>query len=403
MELKSINKKVDKITILGKGTVGCLAASYFSKNTNAEIEWIYDSKIDAQSVGEGSTLPFGKGFWNQINMGYGTLEALGGGIKKGIRKIGYGGVGDYIHEFPLGDIAIHFSSKMLQTYIPNVLESRGVEIVDKYINNHDEIDADYIIDCSGRPDSFDEFNEAEHIAVNAAYIVQSPCRGPLFDYTLTVARPYGWVFGIPLGDRTSIGYMYNEDISTLEEVQADMKEMMAEYGFPQSTETKSFSFKNYYRKQNFTDRVAYNGNASYFLEPLEATSVGTADHINQAVLGMIRHDTPLVSTNAWYLNELKSTEQMIMLHYLNGSKYNTPFWEYAKERASKSMEQMIKSNKFRDIASLALQNYSEPDFSKLVGEPGEYGQWPAYSYLQNFKGLGIGQDIDSMLRNYETK
>src|SRR6056300_360819 len=349
MDLRSINKKIDKITILGKGTVGCLAASYFSKNTNAEIEWIYDSKIEAQSVGEGSTLPFGQGFWREANMGWGTLEVLGGSIKKGIRKIGYGGIGDYLHEFPLGSTAIHFSSRMLQKYIPNVLESRGVDIVDRNISSHDDIDADYIIDCSGRPKDFTDFYEAEHIAVNAAYIVQSPCRGPLFDYTLTVARPHGWIFGIPLADRVSIGYLYNENISTKEEVMQDLKEMMAEYGFPQSNQINSFSFNNYYRKENFTERVAYNGNASYFLEPLEATSVGTADHINQAVLGMIRHDRPLVSSNAWYINELKATEQMIMMHYLNGSKYKTPFWEYAGERAAKSMKEMVKSNKFRDI------------------------------------------------------
>ena len=403
MSIQSINKKVNKITIIGKGTVGCMAASFFKNKTNADIEWIYDSKQAAQSVGEGSTLPFGRSFWAEVNMGWGTVEALGGSIKKGIRKIGYAGVGDYLHEFPLGDAAIHFSSKMLQNYIPSVLEKKGVDIIDKRIISHDEIDADYIIDCSGRPTDFSEFDDAEFIAVNAAHIVQSPCRGPLFDYTLTVARPYGWIFAIPLVDRVSVGYMYNKDINTLEEVKEDMKEMMSQYGFPMSDQTNSFEFSNYYRKENFTSRVAYNGNASYFLEPLEATSVGTADHINQAVLGMLQHDRPIVSNNAWYQGELKATEQMIMLHYLNGSKYKTAFWDYAGERAAKSLEEMIKSNKFRDIAALALSNYKDPNYPKLVGEPGEYGQWPAFSYLQNFKGLGLAVKIDEKLREYETQ
>lgn len=402
MELHSINKKVDKITIIGKGTAGCIAASYFKKNTNAEIEWIYDSNQAAQSVGEGSTLPFARGFYEQINMGWGTLEALGGSIKKGIRKIGYSGIGDYLHEFPLGQTAIHFSSKMLQQYVPNVLEKKGVDIIDKRINSHDEVDADYIIDCSGKPADLSDCYEAEHIAVNATYIVQSPCRGPLFDYTLTVARPYGWIFAIPLRDRVSVGYLYNDKINTLDEVKVDMKEMMDAYGFPQSNETNDFKFNNYYRKENFTSRVAYNGNASYFLEPLEATSVGTADHINIAVLGMIQHDRPVISSNAWYLNELKATEHMIMLHYLKGSKYDTPFWKYAKERAEVSLDQMMMSNKFRDIAAMALSNFVDPDFSAMAASPMEYGQWPSFSYLQNFKGLNIGQLVDTKLREYET-
>lgn len=399
---KSINKKINKITIIGKGTVGCMAASFFKDKTSADIEWIYDSKQAAQSVGEGSTLAFGKSFFAQVNMGFGTVEALGGSIKKGVRKIGYGGIGDYLHEFPLGDVAVHFSSKMLQDYIPSVLEKRGVDILDKRVDSYDELDTDYIIDCSGRPDDFKEFHEAEHIAVNAAHIVQSPCRGPLFDYTLAVARPYGWIFAIPLVNRVSVGYLYNKDINTLEEVKEDMKEMMTQYGFLMSDQTSSFTFNNYRRKKNFTERVAYNGNASFFLEPMEATSVGTADHINETLLHMIQHDTPLVSANAWYQNELKATEQMIMLHYLNGSKYKTPFWDYAGERAAKSLESMIKSNKFRDIAALALANFKEPDFSKLVGPPGEYGQWPAFSYLQNFKGLGIAHKVDDKIREFET-
>ena len=33
----------------------------------------------------------------------------------------------------------------------------------------------------------------------------------------------------------------------------------------------------------------------------------------------------------------------------------------------------------------------------------EYGQWPAYSYLQNFKGLNIAQDIDNHIKDYELK
>lgn len=403
MSNRSINKKVDKITIIGKGTVGCMAASYFKDKTSADIEWIYDSKQAAQSVGEGSTLPFGKTFWEEVNLGYGTLEALGGSLKKGIRKMGYNGVGDYLHEFPLGDVAIHFNSEMLQKYIPSVLEQKGVDIIDKRILSHDEIDADYIIDCSGRPKDFTDFHEAEHIAVNAAYVMQSPCRGPLFDYTLTVARPYGWIFAIPLQNRVSIGYMYNKDISNIDEIKVDMQEFASQYGFASSEEINSFTFTNYRRKENFTDRVAYNGNASFFLEPLEATSVGTADHINQAVLGMINHDRPLVANNAWYEDELKSTEQMIMLHYLNGSKYKTPFWDYAGERAAKSLDEMVKSNKFRDIAALALANYKNPSFPKLMSGPGEYGQWPAYSYLQNFKGLGIAQKIDDKIREYETQ
>ncbi len=399
--MKGLSKRINKVAIIGKGTAGCISASYLRKTLNAEIEWIYDSEKPAQSVGEGSTIPLARGFFNELNMNYAALEYLGGSIKKGIRKIGYNGVGDYLHEFPLGELAIHFSSKMLQDYIPKVLESKGVDIIDKKITSHDEVDADYIIDCSGYPKDMKGYNEAEFTSVNAAHIVQSPCRGPLFDYTFTVARPFGWIFAIPLADRTSCGYLYNKDINTLEEVTEDMKAFMEEYRFPYSDNINSFEFQSYHKKEVFTERATYNGNAAFFLEPLEATSVGTIDWINRTVVAMMQKDLSFNEANSFFTKEIKQTEHMIMLHYLNGSKYNTPFWDFAKPRAEASAKEMVQSNLFRDIAALALKNFQEPDFPSMI-DVGEYGQWPPYSYFQNFKGLAIAQNIDNLIREFET-
>lgn len=398
--MKGLNKRINKVAIIGKGTAGCIAASYFRKTLNTEVEWIFDSNTPAQSVGEGSTIPLARGFFNELNMNYSTLDYLGGSIKKGIRKIGYNGVGDYLHEFPLGEHAIHFSSKMLQSYIPKVLENKGVDIVDKLVTSHDDVDADYIIDCTGAPKSLEDYDEAEYTSVNAAHIVQSPCRGPLFDYTFTVARPFGWVFAIPLADRTSCGYLYNKNINTLEEVEEDMKAFMSEFNFPYSDDINSLEFNSYHKKEVFTERATYNGNAAFFLEPMEATSVGTVDWINRTVVAMMQKDLDFKTANSFFKREIKQTEHMIMLHYLNGSKYNTPFWAAAKPRAEASAKEMVQSNMFRDIASLALQNFKEPDFPKMI-DVGEYGQWPPYSYFQNFKGLAIAQKIDDLIREFE--
>jgi len=398
--MKGLNKRINKVAIIGKGTAGCIAASYFRKTLNTEVEWIFDSNTPAQSVGEGSTIPLARGFFNELNMNYSTLDYLGGSIKKGIRKIGYNGVGDFLHEFPLGEHAIHFSSKMLQSYIPKVLESKGVDIVDKLVTSHDDVDADYIIDCTGAPKSLEDYDEAEYTTVNAAHIVQSPCRGPLFDYTFTVARPFGWVFAIPLADRTSCGYLYNKNINTLEEVEEDMKAFMSEFNFPYSDDINSLEFNSYHKKEVFTERATYNGNAAFFLEPMEATSVGTVDWINRTVVAMMQKDLDFKTANSFFKREIKQTEHMIMLHYLNGSKYNTPFWDAAKPRAEASAKEMVQSNMFRDIASLALQNFKEPDFPKMI-DVGEYGQWPPYSYFQNFKGLAIAQKIDDLIREFE--
>ena len=266
---------------------------------------------------------------------------------------------------------------MLRPLVSQRLKAKGVDIVDRKIASHSDIDADYIIDCSGKPDSWEDFNDAEHIAVNATHIVQSPIKGPLFDYTLCEARPFGWIFAIPLVERTSCGYMYNKDITTLDEVKQDMKAWMTNMKLPYSEKQNNFEFKNYYRKQNYTDRVCYNGNASFFLEPLEATSVA-------------------LKLAIFELPEIRESKNMIMMHYFAGSKYDNKFWQFAKKKGKDSMAEMIKSSKFRDIVATVLSQYEDPIFDEMLSA--EYGQWPPYSYWQNFRGLNIAKDVDNMIK-----
>ena len=59
--------------------------------------------------------------------------------------------------------------------------------------------------------------------------------------------------GIPLQNRCSIGYMYNNKINSLEEVKEDVKNIFEEFNLQPSETTNAFSFKNYYRNTNFED------------------------------------------------------------------------------------------------------------------------------------------------------
>ena len=399
--MNNVRREINKIAIIGKGTAGCMAASHFANTHHAQIDWIYDPETPAQSVGEGSTLPLPNTLFNQLNLGYASLEQLGGSIKKGIRKRDYNGLGDYLHEFPLGKVGIHFSANALQSVTPKILEKRGINLVEKKIISHDDIDADYIIDCSGRPASLKEYFKAEHVLVNAVVTEQFQCPGPLFDYTLTVARPFGWVFAIPLLNRVSVGYLYNENINSKEEVDEDMEKFLKEYGFYPSYESKGFSFDSYYRKKNFTERATYNGNASFFLEPLEATSVGMVETINKLTGMILNQDFGLDAANSIFIDEMKAIEHMIMLHYFAGSKYDTEFWRLAKKKGEESTRELAGNNKFRSILTKALTNFSNPHFGELLEI--EHGQWPAFSYLQNLKGLGIAMDVDLLVKEHDKR
>ena len=391
--------KKKKIAIIGQGTAGCLAVSQLNmKYPNTEVIWYHSPYIKAQSVGEGSILGFPQLLRESLDMGYKELKEIDGTFKHGIRKINWGGSGDFIHPFPLNGCGLHFNANKFQKYVTEYFNFT-TNIVEQHIKSHNDIDADYIIDCTGTPKNFKETYISPYISVNAAHVTQCYWDYPKFDYTLTIARPYGWVFGIPLKNRCSIGYIYNSDISTLDEVKEDVKHIFEEYGLIPSETTNSLSFKNYYRKENFTNRVAYNGNASFFLEPIEATSIGMAMDINDKAFDIIYNNKLPTVQNYKYLSYIKEIEHMISLHYLAGSKFNTEFWDFSLKKAISCFKNQTPEN-FKYLFNLS-QEYQKNNRINAYLQDSNYSfsQWSVESYNIHLKEFDLNSKIYNIINN----
>ena len=382
-----------KIAVLGKGTAGSQAVIHFLRHMpDCEIEWHYDPSIPTQAVGEGSVLTLSRNMFQNLNFNYADLDKVDGTLKTGIYKSGWGNnQADFLHSFAPPLVSLHFNARGLQNYIFEQIKDQ-VKIVEHNTSSGD-IDADLIMDCSGRPAAFDEFNTPSYIPVNSVHVTQCYWDYPKFQHTLTVARPYGWVFGVPLKNRCSIGYLYNSNINTLEEVKEDVKNIIAQYNLIASNDTNSFTFGNYYRKRNYNGRIVYNGNASFFLEPLEATSVGVMDHIQRASCDLWNGNISEETANLKYKQLIEQIESVIMLHYFAGSNYKTDFWKFAQERAVKSIENASKDINF-------IKVYTESKAGKtanLCPSASEYGLWHSIAFNQNVKGLGIEQELDNLV------
>jgi hypothetical protein len=397
-----------KMVVLGRGTAGAQAMAHFVKNakSNWELEWHYDPNTPTQAVGEGSTLELPINLYNNLNFSYDELSKINGSLKAGIWKEGWNPNGEsFLHSFQPPAVALHFNAIALQNYVFDKIKDK-VTLVEHNITS-DQIDADYIMDCSGKPSDLSLFDESEYIAVNSVYVTQCYWDFPRFNHTLAIARPYGWVFGIPLNNRCSIGYMYNNNINTLEEVKEDVKYIFEKYNLQPSNDTNSFSFGSYGRKVNYTDRIVYNGNASFFLEPLEATSIGVMSHIQHNAYYMWTKLKHIDTVNADYKRLLNETEVFIMMHYYAGSQFNTKFWDYARERGERCMESVKHDKKFIAFVkeSLNMGTYNNHQSIPEYINNSYGGQYTIHwlgSILQNIKGLGVENQLLNMI-NGEVK
>jgi hypothetical protein len=387
------NKK--KIVIIGKGTAGCITASHFNYYSKSEIVWYYNSNIPSQSVGEGSTIPFSNSLYYSLGLKYEDLKKINGTSKLGIHKINWGGDGNFIHDFPIGNSAVHFDAVEFQKLVFQKLSSQ-LKIIDKDIKSLDNIDADYIIDCSGAKDIKNKFIEANSMAVNAAFITQCYWDYPRFNNTLTIARPYGWVFGIPLKNRCSIGYIYNKNVNNLEEIKEDVNNIFDEYNLIPSNNINSLNFKNYYRKINYTKRISYNGNSSFFLEPIEATSTSLIDLINRTVFDLIFNKYPVSKANNEYQKELIDLQRIILLHYLSKSKFSTPFWDQAYQKAENFISKNLYQKDFLEMYKNSKEHFKN-NITHVEYPIGILGQWGLTNYNINLKGLDLYNKIDKLL------
>tara|TARA_R110002124_G_scaffold279247_1_gene451650 strand:+ start:443 stop:1471 length:1029 start_codon:yes stop_codon:yes gene_type:complete len=330
------------------------------------IDWYYSSETSPQSVGEGTTPSFPETLVESgVIIGNHQLDILDARPKMGIEYQNWGGA-DYVHPFKLGTNGLHFNASKFQDFIfTKHTNNTDVTLIDRHVS-HADIDSDVIFDCTGKPASLEDYDIPEYIPVNAVHIQQCSWNsGPKYLYTKTIARPWGWVFVIPLTTRCSVGYLYNKDIVSLEAVKQDIQEVIHDLDVTATSNTNSFHFDNYVRKRLYEDRVIYAGNSGFFLEPMEATTLDGVNRVVSAVEHKLHNDGCNGDYNAHAKEFFREAERFIMLHYAAGSKWKNQFWDFAQERGRRALESEY----------LPVQNYSS--------------FFPQISWTSNRTGLGL--------------
>ena len=388
-----------KLTIVGRGTVGCMALVHFLKWTDWEIDWIYDPKIEPAAVGEGTTLRLPAALAENIGFDGPAMDKINSHVKLGIWKRGWGAGQDFYHAFPAGSVGLHFNAVQFQDYIFNIYSKNSrVRCIESNAVDYENLDSDYVMVCTGAPrDLTDDYDIRKHIPVNAAIVRQCPWDFPQFDYSVTFAKKHGWVFGIPLKNRCAIGYIYNSQFSTEEEITEDVQDILNEFKLEPSV-IRKLNFRNYSKKENYSSKVIYNGNASFFLEPLEATSTGLADIILRRSFDVWNNNLEVEQANLLYKTDLDEIESMISLHYFAGSMYNSKFWDYAVPLArEKILDNFKNKTAVADIIKHSISR--EKIFADNYGR--QVGSWSMYSYTTNIQNLGITNELQKLIKEYK--
>ena len=341
-----------KIAIVGAGNAGCITALHYYKNLigNFEIE-IYHSpeKHPIEQVGQGTILGVPRLISSTLNINW-FNNPIGATFKSGILYEGWGKKNEFIFTTfdSIQDNAIHLVPHKLSKL---VLESGYFNVIEKtIIDPEKEIDANYIFDCRGRHNRNPNNYEKLINPLNSVLLYNKLGRDPDLLYTKSVATPHGWTFIIPNQDSVSYGYLYNDIITSTPIAREDCLERFNLYNID---ETK-LSFDNYIAKNIFVgERTILQGNMCGFVEPLEATALAFYQQVCRQVWDVMFDKINIKVANDNVRRIMREIETFILWHYQYGSKYDTPFWQYAKSLIFNP------DKKFKDMLNSSEEKYGQ--------------------------------------------
>lgn len=355
-----------KVAVIGGGTAGFMAATHLSRHLpRVEVVQVLDPRIPTIGVGEGTTPGFRAWLDEVVGVPWEVLQReVRVTPKRGIQFENWGRTHQrFLHDsFPTDLIGLHMSATRLVDFLRPYV--RG-EIIEGHVSGVVGADDGVIIELDGRPplavdvavdargfprELGDEHLQFSWIPTNAAMVTRAPVVLDL-QRTRSVARPYGWIFVIPLTEDTAYGYIYGAQAAPGEDVQADFREFLASEHIEPSGVPRSIKFPHFLCREPFKRRVLKVGNAASFIEPLEATAIAITRHELILLTSWLRvlEAAPKARVANGLVGQLNRQIVDLILgvslfvgwHYSKGSPFDTAFWRNAQAEFRRGLDELV--------------------------------------------------------------
>ena len=370
-----------KISVVGGGNGGCFTALYIAwHRKDIEVELIYNPEILPERVGQATLLNPPGLLWAATGFDW-YHNQIHATMKSGILYEGWGQVNDKVfHPFPPNSMAMHYCPWEMQA---SIMQSGHFKVTHGDVDPKD-VDADYVFDCRGKPDDFSNYEDLDN-PINACILGRPKWNTSKNSWSRHVATPDGWTFVIPTRKSSPsndfcVGYCYNSDITQKE---------VAEYNFLEMFDvevTKHVKFKNYIAKNpTIDDRIILNGNRLFFLEPLESSSTQTyIMWVKYIVDHVLKGEATFKNASKEVRRYIEQVKNFVLWHYQCGSKYDTPFWDYARSLTFKddAFDAMLYESRTYDKYGIIPKSYGG-----YTIDGNEYGQWAPYSFKVWYQGM----------------
>ena len=270
---------------------------------------------------------------------------------------------DFLHR-----VALEKKISIIEDEISDVMLTEDGSI-DYLVGEKDQYRSDFYIDCTG----FKKLlisklgakwqSYGEYLKMKAAIVFPIGDTDEYNMWTLAQAMDYGWMFKIPVWGRSGNGYIFDSDYITPEQAKEEVENFLGH-----SIEVgKTLHFDPGALDKVWIKNCCAVGLSSSFVEPLEATSIGTS--IQQVFLLMHRlpnYDENTIEKYNKDINDiLTNLRDFVILHYVT-KKDNSQFWlDVQKIKLPETLENNLR--KWRKNLPIAEDFKGSSDY-KLFSE-----------------------------------
>jgi tryptophan halogenase len=281
----------------------------------------------------------------------------------------------------------HFDTNKLNDYFTSLAFKRNIKFVDAEVkkvtrdstygniesietNHGDTVSANFWFDASGfnrvlmkelDADEWVSFDKYLLCDTAIPFPTESDPNGRIRPYTRARAASAGWMWEIPTQERRGNGYVFSSQFISQDEAIHEAEEMS---GY-KIENPRVISFDAGHLKECWVNNCCAVGLASSFVEPLEATSIGSTIQQVRFMLPYIASYMPSNHAsqkhfNAKFTKMMNNILSMIRLHYYS-DRTDSKFWE--------TMSHMPINEELQSIIDLwAEVPPSRYDFDSTSGE-----------------------------------
>jgi hypothetical protein len=395
-----------KILVVGGGTAGFMAAMILKTRINAKVDLVYSKEIGSIGVGEGTTEHL-KEFIDHVGIDqHEFIFRCDATCKAAIKYVGWT-KHPYIHhvdelfKFKFGQYAavyanliindkknlyydhiwdnkiehpeyflhdknnwrfnqFHLNSfktieflkekskeikiKLFEDKIKNVLLNSVGEI-DYLVGEKQEYHYDFYIDATGFKRILIEkmgakwISYKDYLTMNSAFVFQTEDEEEYNLCTTSTAMNYGWMFKTPVWGRHGNGYIYDNNYTNVDKGKKEVEDLIKK----EIVIGKEFNFDPGHLDKSWIKNCVAIGLSSNFIEPLEATSIGTTINqtfmLMQKIINYSKKDIELY--NKSFNDICENSRDFVFLHYLTNQK-ETNFWkEFKNIKIPNSLKEML--------------------------------------------------------------